>query len=598
MKGFYNRILIIDLTTQDFEARGISDSLIETCLGGKGLASYLLLKNNPPGVDPLSHKNCLIIATGPVTGSLIWGSSRYGLFTKSPQTGLYSESYAGGRVPEAIDAAGYDAVVIKGKSHRLIVLEITPDRVSFHNAEDLKGLSTYETENRVKERFGIPPKGWKSGCIVIGPAGENRVRFSVVENDYWRSAGRTGTGAVMGSKGIKAIVFNGNRKRRVYDPKAIKALARRTAQEGRDSDSAMSYKKFGTPSMVRLTNQAKAFPSRYWSEGTTPHWTNITAEALHEKCQVKPHACLKCFLACGRLSTILQGPHAGLTIEGPEYETIFAFGGLCCVEGIEEIAYLNDICDRLGIDTISAGNLCAFAIEAGLRKRIDLNIEYGDVEGIADLLHKIAFRQGIGEVLAMGVRHAAHVWELEDLAVHVKGLEPPGYDPRVLKGVGLGYAVSDRGACHLRGTFHKAELSGMIDPDVVEEKAALFIDFEDRLTLLDALILCRFYRDLYPWEVLGDIVHGLTGLDADRPFLTRTAGTISDNVRHFNIREGLTRKDDTLPMRFHKEELKTGHVITEKELAYMVDDYYRLRGWDKEGRPLKGSSRTTNPSRS
>ena len=285
------------------------------------------------------------------------------------------------------------------------------------------------------------------------------------------------------------------------------------------------------------------------------------------------------------MTTLKSGRHAGLKIEGPEYETIFAFGGLCCIDSIEEIAYLNDLCDRLGLDTISAGNLCAFTIEAARRKKVDYAIDYGDVDAIAHLLHQIAFRRGIGGVLARGIRFAETSWDLENFAVNVKGLEPPGYDPRFLKGMGLGYATSDRGACHLRSTFYKAELSGMIDPATVQGKAELFIDFEDRLTLFDSLILCRFYRDLYPWDLLGEIIHAATGLSTDKNFLRGLAVNISNVVRRFNMREGLTPADDRLPPRFHHEPLKSGHVITEEELSVMVADYYRLRGWDTKGRP-------------
>ncbi|MBW2083903.1 MAG: aldehyde ferredoxin oxidoreductase C-terminal domain-containing protein, partial [Deltaproteobacteria bacterium] len=347
------------------------------------------------------------------------------------------------------------------------------------------------------------------------------------------------------------------------------------------------YKKFGTSGMVRVMNTNRAFPTRYWSQGQFENWEKISAETMHEKFDITPHACLRCFLACGRLSTIKEGRHAGLKIEGPEYETIFAFGGLCCIDQLEEIAYLNDLCDSFGMDTISAGNLCAFTIEAVRRKRVNFPIDYGDADGIAKLLKMIAAREGIGDILAKGIRYAAKAWDLEDMAIHVKGLEPPGYDPRVFKGVGLGYAVSDRGACHLRATFYKAELSGMIDRSQIEDKAKMLIDFEDRLILFDTLILCRFYRDLYPWKTLGAIIHGLTGLDKDRGALSKTASNIASMVRGFNIREGLTKEDDRLPSWFYRHAINEGDIITPQELEAMVADYYRLRGWDKEGRPVK-----------
>jgi aldehyde:ferredoxin oxidoreductase len=504
MYGFYGRFLKVDLTHRTYDIVSLPDSVLLKYLGGKGLASYLLYSMNPEGIDPLSPDNCLIFATGPITNSMIWGSSRYGVYTKSPQTGFYSESYSGGKVPEAIDSAGFDAIVIKGKSKRPAVIVIEPEGVEFHDADDIWGMDTYETEDTVNEKFG---KGaTKSGAVVIGPAGENLVRFAVIENDYWRSAGRTGVGTVMGSKHLKAIVFKGNKKRPLFNEKRVRTFSKELAAESKNNSVVQAYKKMGTPMMVEFVNKINAFPTRYWSEGFFDKWKSISAQALHKQCNVQPRACAKCFIACGRMTTVQNGPYAGLKIEGPEYETIFAFGGLCMIDNIEEIAYLNDICDRLGMDTISAGNLCGFTIEAAGMKKIDFQIEYGDVDAIAGLLEKIATRQGIGDILARGIRHAARTWNMEDTAVHVKGLEPPGYDPRVLKGCGLAFATADRGACHLRATFHNPEIKGMIAPETIEGKAELLIDFEDRLTLMDTLILCRFYRDMYPWDRLGEII--------------------------------------------------------------------------------------------
>ncbi|MDY6987393.1 MAG: aldehyde ferredoxin oxidoreductase family protein [Thermodesulfobacteriota bacterium] len=586
MHGCYGRLLHIDLSRQRFSIQGIEEETLQRFLGGKGLASHLLGRLNPPRVDPFSPDNHLIFATGPVCASLIWGSSRYGVFTKSPQTGLYSESYAGGRVPEAVDAAGYDCVVITGKHQRPTVLVVHPQGASFHDAGDLWGLDTHQTERLLMKRFtAAGNKQGRTGVVVIGPAGENRVCFSVIENDYWRSAGRTGAGAVMGSKGLKAIVFQGNRRRKPADGQAVRTFSKQLAQDCKGHPQVESYKTRGTPGMVKLMNQEGAFPTRYWSQGTYEKWESISAEALHGQCEVRPRACLKCFMACGRMTTVTRGRHAGLKLEGPEYETIYAFGGLCAIDSIEEIIYLNDLCDRLGMDTITAGNLCGLAIEAVRRGKIKGEIDYGQVDAVAALLKKIAFRQEVGEILAQGIRAAAKEWALEDIAVHVKGLEPAGYDPRVLKGMGLGYATSDRGACHLRATFYKPELSGMIDPAAIEGKAAMFVDFEDRLTLFDTLILCRFYRDLYPWDALCEIVEGVTGLRADETSLREISCRISDAVRRFNIQEGLTPAQDKLPARLHKEPLERGHLIGEAELDTMIADYYRLRGWDKEGTP-------------
>ena len=460
--------------------------------------------------------------------------------------------------------------------------------MEFNDASDIWGMDTYQTEDTVNQKFGGVGGGTtKSGAVVIGPAGENLVRFAVIKNDYWRSAGRTGVGTVMGSKNLKAIVFKGDRKRPLFQKEHIRQFSKTLAEESKNNPIVQAYRTMGTPMMVKTINQAMAFPTKYWSESFFDRWENIGSEALHNQCRVQPRACSKCFIACGRMTTVLNGRHAGLMIEGPEYETIFAFGGLCMIDSIEEIAYLNDICDRLGMDTISAGNLCGFAIEAAKRKKIDLRIDYGDVDAIAALLKQIAARQGTGDILARGIGYAAKAWNLENIAVHVKGLEPPGYDPRVLKGSGLAFAVADRGACHLRATFHNPELKGMIDPEIIQGKAELLVDFEDRLTLMDTFILCRFYRDIYPWERLGQIIQITTGLKQNKAQLQKKASEISTLIRCFNIREGLKAEDDSLPKRFHEDILKTGHVITETELGVMLKEYYHHRDWDERGRPEK-----------
>ena len=586
MKGVYGRILTIDLTRKTFDIEAVDDTVSRTYLGGKGLASYLLFKFNPPGVDPVAPENRLIFATGPVCGSAVWGSSRYGVFTKSPLTGLYLESYSGGKVPEAIDSTGFDAIVLAGRSAKPVVLTIHPDQVSFHDAGDLWGQETFAAEDAVIRQFGLSGTGYKKpGAVVIGPASENQVHFGIIANDYWRCAGRGGGGTVMGSKNLKAIVFQGDRKRDLFNPDGVAEMAKAMGRDSKDSPAVKAYKSMGTTMMVKLVNAAGAFPTQYWSRGTCEHWEKINADALHRQCSVKPKACLKCFMACGRMTTVEHGRHAGLKVEGPEYETIFAFGGLCMIDKVEEIAYLNDVCDRLGMDTITAGNLCGLAIEAARRGKIDLALDYGDAEAVDELLHQTARREGVGDVLARGIKHAAKVFGLEDLAVHVKGLEPSGYDPRVLKGMGLSYASSDRGACHLRATFYKPELSGMIDPNQIEGKAEMFVDFEDRLTLFDCLILCRFYRDMYGWDALTECISAVTGLEAGKETLQRMAASVSTLVRRFNLREGLMPEDDRLPKRFHGRLDDSGKVITEEELDLMLKDYYRLRGWNEAGHP-------------
>ncbi len=587
MYGFYNKMMKVDAGRRSFEVRELPDDLLSQTLGGRGLGTHLLLELNPPGVDPLGPGNNLIITTGPATGTAVWGSCRHAVFTKSPQTGLYSESYSGGKAAESISATGLDAIAIDGASEHPIWLEITPDEVVFHDASQLWGLDTYQTEDAVKKWIKENrPRANRPAALVIGPAGENLVSYAVIENEYWRSAGRTGSGAVMGSKRIKAIAFWGDRKREVADPALLKEFVSGLARRGKDDPGAHVFKTQGTPVMVDVLNNAQAFPSRYWQKGTVEHNTEINSAALHSRCEVTPHACLKCFLACGRMTTVKQGRHAGMKMEGPEYETIYAFGGLCEVDSIEEIIYLNDVCDRLGMDTISGGNMAAMTIEAVRQGKVSYDIDYGEADKIAGLLRDIAYVNGVGAVLAKGVKYASPELGMADQAVHVKGLEPAGYDPRVLRGMGLAYATAPRGACHLRATFYKADLANIIQPDQVEGVAEVFVEWEDRLGFFDNLVLCRFYRDLVQWKELGQILKAVIGLDLNTEQMRAISAEVTNNTRRFNLREGLTMADDRLPKRFTSQALpESQKVLDQAEMRRMLAEYYRARGWDSQGRP-------------
>jgi len=489
MKGCFLKLLKINVTKKTFRVEDIDKDIIEANIGGEGLGTKLLLDNNPPGVDPLGPDNHLVIASGPLSGSSLYGSSRYGIFAKSPLTHGYGESYSGGSFAGPLSNTGFDAVVIKGISENPIWIEINPYKVVFHDAGQIWGKDTFKTEDYLKKES----KGKQHGIMVIGPAGENLVRFAIIKNDKHRVAGRTGMGAVLG---------------------------------------------------------------------------------------------------CGKNVEVQQGRHKGLKLEGPEYETIYAFGGLCMIDEIEEISYLNRLCDSLGVDTISSGNLVAFAIDASKKGKINEKIEYGSADDVSKLIQKIVKRQGVGGIIAEGIKHAAKELDMQDWAVHVKGMEPAGYDPRILKGMGLAYAVSERGACHLRTTFYKAELSGMIDPDAIDNKVEMFIDFEDRCTLFDSFILCRFFRDLYPWEDLSKLLFLTTGISYDQSRLSLIAAGIKDNTRRFNLQEGLTSADDTLPPRLFDHKLEKDKGISKGELGKLVSDYYKIRGWDAKGIP---EDNTTKP---
>lgn len=572
MKAFFNKILQIDLSEKKFYYENLEDSILAETLGGKGLATHLLLKENPVGVEPFSPENRFIIATGPATGTKIWSQSRFGVYSKSPATGGYGESYCGGRLAGKIKSCGIDAIIIKGKFQDLGWIEITDYNVVFHGAKQIAGVETYEAENYLLEHSKP-----EAGAMVIGPAGENLIKFACIKSDKWRSLGRGGLGAVLGSKNVKGISFIGEQKAEIADNDLLKKINKDILLKAKDNPSTKNYQKYGTPAGVKLLNSVNGFPTRYWQSGHFDKWEQISADYMQENFDVKTTGCPTCFLKCTKESEIKLGRHKGLLIEGPEYETIYAFGGLNEVDSLEEIAWLNDVCDRLGLDTMSAGNISGFAIEARKRGAIDFDIDYNQPDKMAELFELIAYRKKVGEVFAKGIKEAAKELNLEDIAVHVKGLEPAGYDPRTLKGMGLSYATSARGACHLRGTFYKAELSGIIDRKQVEGKAILQIDYEDRATLFDCLILCRFFRDFILWDELALLIEATTGLKYNKEKLELIANNITQQSRDFNKQEGLDYESDTLPKRILKEATLQGDAINQDELEFMIEDYNRIR---------------------
>jgi aldehyde:ferredoxin oxidoreductase len=571
MKGFFNRLLRVDLGRRSYAYEEIPDAVLEKTLGGKGLGTYLLARENRPQVDPLSPDNTFILTVGPVTGTKMWSQSRFGAFTKSPATGGFGESYCGGDLAPKIKGCGVDAVILQGGARALTFLTIEEKGVTFHDAAELKGKEAFAAEEHI-----LKHTLHNASALVIGPAGENRAACACIKANRWRSLGRGGMGAVLGAKNIKGIAFAGAQKCEVADAGLIQTVIKRIAQKGKDNPVTENYRKLGTPMQVKATNMQKCFPTRYWQSGTFEKWENLSADYMQANFEVKAQGCPTCFLRCTKRSKIKRGRHAGLELEGPEFETIYAIGGLNCIDSLEEIAWLNDLCDRLGIDTMTAGNLAAFTVEAYKRGKVDFAIDYNQPDRVAELFRLIAHRQGVGDLLAKGIKEAARTLGLEDLAVHVKGLEPAGFDPRVLKGMGLSYATAARGACHLRGTFYKAELSGQMPKEQIEGKARLHIDYEDRAAIFDSLVMCRFYRDFILWEDLLDLVAGTTGMKLTKPQLEDLANALTQNTRGFNAREGLGAATDTLPKAFFDAN-REGSCLTRQDLDTMIKEYNQIR---------------------
>jgi aldehyde:ferredoxin oxidoreductase len=510
------------------------------------------------------------------------GSNRYSAVFLSPLTGGYGESYSGGRVAAQFAKTGYKVIVLENAAARPVFLEVSEEGVTFHDAAHLWGLDTYAAEDEILAAIGDP----KAEACVIGPAGENLVRFACIENNKWRSLGRGGAGAVMGSKKVKGIVFHGKQKVEVAQPERFKELISGIVARGKTDPGVANLKKFGTVNLIRSINGANMFPTRYWTKSRLDDFEPVSGESMIETYHVKNVTCPPCFIACGNFNRVPDDHPtlAGLELDGPEFETIFAFGGLCEIVDFPQIMRLNDICDRLGVDTITAGNLCGLAIEACQQGRLDLGLEYGDADGAAAFLADVCNRRGaVPSVFADGILAAQAEFGLEDIAVHVKGMEPPAFDPRSSTGMGLGYAMSTRGACHMRATFSKVEFMGLIRARETSGKAAIYADWENWFVIQDSLIYCRFYRDLIPWPVITDVTAAATGIEYSVEDLQAIADRIVTESHLFNERRGFGAEQERLPAWITKHALTTDTgetwTISDADVELMRREYYDARGW-------------------
>jgi aldehyde:ferredoxin oxidoreductase len=578
MDGFFGRLLRIDLSSQSWAWETVPGEVIEDYLGGKGMGTLLLTQETPPGIDSNDPKNPIIFSNGCFVDLPIYGSSRYGIFTKSAQTRGYLECYGGGRTAVLLSRTGNDTIIIQGKSVDPVFLEISHDGVFFRDGSSLWGLSTGESLKRMLTVVGKP----QASALVIGPAGEAGVKFAMVINEGGHSFGRGGLGAVWGSKRLKGVVFHGTKHRNPADLSKLKAIHEKMKNEGKGKELTRMFRMYGSPMMVGIMNTLGAFPTRYWEEGTVQGWERLTAEHLRETCQVRSVSCPHCFLACGKRTIVRKGPYKGLTVPGPNYQTVAAFGGLCLISSLEEILHLNDLCNRLGLDTVSAGNVVAFAMKASQNGRLDLDLPFGDTKRTEEMLRRIAYRDGLGGILAEGVREASRILGLEDLAIHVKGLEPPGFDPRSLKGMGLAFATSQRGAAHLQSLFYLDEIKGKYKTKDIRERVRDLVEVEDWMTLFDMLLLCKFYRSYLGWNDIIYLIEAVTGRRFREEELRERASKILSLSMSFNRREGIPVEEDTLPRKFFKKAGRDGISLSPQELKVMVAEYHRLRGWRGE----------------
>jgi aldehyde:ferredoxin oxidoreductase len=596
--GYAGKIARIDLTKGKVLTEPLREDFARQYIGGKGFGAKVLYDELKPKLDPYEPSNLLIFATGPVNGLLLSGASKLCAVFKSPLTGGWGESQCGGYFPPQLKYAGYDMLIITGKSEKPVYITIEDEEIKILDASHLWGKDTFQTEDIIKKDHGV---GFQ--VISIGQAGENLVRYACITHDKGRQFGRCGAGAVMGSKKLKAIAVKGNKKIEVAEPEELDKF-RETLNE-KIKERLKSLIEYGTPAIMALTNATGVFPTRYWTEGEFEGFEKINAEALKKRFVERSKACFACTVACGKISVVRKGTYEESRIEGPEYETLFALGSLCGNDNLESIIKANEICDRLGMDTISAGNAIAFAMycyEKGIITREDtdgIELKFGNSEALITMLKKIAYREGFGNILAEGVKRASEMIGRgsENIAIHVKGLEPPAYDPRGLKGVALAYAVSCRGACHLRHMAYRPNLTGQkpfeketINRLSYEGQAEMVKELEDFHTIVDCMVLCKFVclPTIGPilWNELTTLYPIITGVEIRKEDLIKIADNIMTTIRKINLREGLSKKDDTLPQRFFNERLKTGaskgEKVQKEEFEKMLKEYYKLRRWDEK----------------
>jgi aldehyde:ferredoxin oxidoreductase len=563
--GYFGSALVVDLDGPRSERLPLDDAVLRRTIGGAGLGTHLLGEVAPPGVDPLAPEAPLAFVFSPLVGTPLTTSAKFAVVAKSPLTDRLNDALASSHFAIAGKLTGHDAIVIRGACDVPSALVVDERGVRVVDAADLWGLPAARAEEELRARLGPAYR-----VAAIGPAGERMVRFATVSHDG-RHAGRGGLGAVMGSKRLKAIAVRPSRKCAVADPAAVLAAAKDLRARSFGPATA-KYRGLGTLSNLLTFNALSALPGRNFGSVTT-------TLSLEDRAAVRA-SCASCSIGCERILRTRDGGSARV-----EYESAFALGPLVGIDDPDEVLAASARCDELGLDTISTGGTIAWAMEAGVAGWL----RFGDAEGLHRAIELIGSRHGIGDVLAEGSRRASAVLGSEDLAMHVKGLELPGYEPRTLHAMALGLAVNARGADHNRSGAYEADLSGELDRlDGGDEHVAAAIETEDRAAAMDSLILCKFLRGVFsePWDEWAALLRPVTGwdgLDADE--LHDTARGIVLAKHAFNRREGWTREEDTLPDRLLDVPLTlpSGReaVLTRERLDRMVDAYHRARGLDR-----------------
>lgn len=588
MFAWMGNILRVNLTAGTVVAEPLNKEYAEKFIGARGLGTKYFVEEVDARVDPLSPENKIIFMTGPLTGTFAGSAGRYNVVTKGPLNGTIAASNSGGTFGPELKYAGWDGIIFEGRSPNPVYLWIHNNEVKLCPADELWGQDVYAATDLLKAATDEEAK-----VACIGPAGENLVKFACIMNEYHRAAGRSGVGAVMGSKNLKAIVVRGTGSVMVKDPQAfIEAAkdARRKLHEHPVTGEGLGA--YGTNILVNILNEHGGLPVKNFSEAAVfPNAEKISGEYQAEKYLVRNKGCFGCCIGCGRVTDIPKGPFKSAG-EGPEYEATWTFGSNLNIDDFEAICKANFLCNELGLDPITLGGTIACAtemMEKGIIPRTAAPLRWGDGAVLVDMVTKTAYREGFGDELAEGSYRLAEKYGYPEYSMTAKKQEMPAYDPRGQQGIGLNYATSNRGGCHVRGYMTSPEVLGIpekVDPDATEGKAALLKAFQDLTGLVDSAGVCLFVTFAIGLPEIAAQLRTATGLDISDDEYYQVGDRIWNLERLFNLRAGFSKQDDTLPPRLLNEPMKDGpHKGRVVELDVMLPEYYSLRGWDEEGVP-------------
>ena len=593
--GYKGKILYVDLSSGRLKTGSFDEDFAKAYIGGTGFGIKTLIDNQAPGIDPFDPANPLIYAVGAVSGTMVpCAASKFGVFAKSPESHLLGESYSTGRFGAELKHAGYDIVVIKGKAPKPVYLWIDDESVQMMDASHLWGKTTWETEEIIRNDLGDQ----LIRVSAIGQGGENLVKTACLINDHFRAAGRTGMGAIAGSKNLKAVAVRGTQDVVVAKPEELQDLCRDLYEQAK-GPATSKYRGLGTAANVLTLNAQAALPTRNYQSATFEGAETVSGEYLNEHFVTKIAGCTGCPCRCEHIAEVPEGVFKG-AIARVEYEPTMAFGPYCGVDRLDAVIKAIEYCNLYGVDAIGTGIIVGFGMECyekGLITKEDtggVELEFGNGEAMVEMVKKIALREDIGDLLAEGVKVASEKigQGSAHFAMHIKGVEVTGYELRGLKTCALGYAVSRRGADHQRHGSYGWDLGGKVDRySVDKERGKLVMGDEDTYCIFDSIILCKFTRRLWDFDLIAKIYTLVTGIPMTGEEMRLAGERMSNLARLYNIREGLTRKDDTLPPRIMKDPIPRGvakgSYVHPEELDTLLDGYYEARGWTKEGVPTK-----------